>query len=101
MNDEQWSAWLERRRAESPPEQLADRVLQQIAEEQAIAPSTLSRVFVVERLAQVLLWTAASVVCVVRLYSTVGLLLPAFAFTEKPPEIPSGTDHAEHVASNW
>jgi hypothetical protein len=73
--------------------------MMRLAEQPAVPGA--ARLTLRQRLGYVLLWTAASLVCAVRLYSTVGLLLPQFAFAEPKPELPSGDDHVKSVASNW
>jgi hypothetical protein len=102
--EDAWERWLEQRRAMVPPEGLTDRVMA------AVQPAAMSSVVDSAqhparqtwwpRLAPYLLASAASVVCLIRLYSLVSLILaPSSAFTDHADVLPKDNPHVELVAS--
>uniref|UniRef100_A0A7C2NVS2 Uncharacterized protein n=1 Tax=Schlesneria paludicola TaxID=360056 RepID=A0A7C2NVS2_9PLAN len=76
--DEAWQDWLARRR-DGPRTGMADRIMsawQKEGTDAAVAqPAPSSRRGVFGRLIPYVLWCAAALVCVVRVYSVVSLLV--------------------------
>lgn len=102
-HDDVWNEWMNRNREHPPPSGLADRI--QIAVESSPAliineatmdprPRTL-----LQQIAPYLLLSAALVLCAARLYTTVGLLVPEFAFAAQPSSPQQGLNHVELVAA--
>jgi ferric-dicitrate binding protein FerR (iron transport regulator) len=100
-HDDAWEGWLNRRREHAPPAGLTDRIIANV--EQSCAASLPAAHAVPQpiplshRMAPYLLWSAAVIVCAARVYGTVGLLVPNFAFAVEPAE--QGTSHVELAAS--
>jgi len=90
-SDDAWQGWLAHNRERPPPEGLSDRVLARV---QAVPVQRASPSWR-ERWSAIALWTAATIVCAVRIYCTVGVLVPAFAFASPPvPSSPSAGERA-------
>lgn len=104
MNEQKaWDAWKAHQREHPAPSGLTDRILKRVEQarsQQEAAPVAAPSTTFAQRIAAFLLWTAAAVVCAARIYSTVGLLVPGFAFAADPVEQEQGTSHVELAASD-
>jgi hypothetical protein len=102
-HDEAWEAWRTRRRDHPPPAGLTDHILARVEQAHSQQPRATrvasSSGTLAQRIAPFLLWSAAAVVCAARVYSTVGLLVPGFAFAADPDDQEQGTSHVELAAS--
>ena len=102
-HDDVWNEWMHRNREHPPPSGLADRILIAVESSPALTmndatmdgrPHTL-----LQHIAPYLLLSAALVLCAARLYTTVGLLVPEFAFASPPSSPQQGSNHVELVAA--
>lgn len=90
--DEQLESWLSAKRDASPPEGFADKVMSSV--EQAAEPKRMvasvaaGKKSLVRRCVPYLIWTAAAVVCAVRVYSLIYLV---FAPTSEYSVVASDT----------
>jgi hypothetical protein len=104
MNENQhWDARLTRCREHPPPASIEEGTMQRNTAAAAVKviPPSRSSPTLAQRLAPFLLWSAAAVMCAARLYSTLGLLVPAFAFTPASPITARGVSDVELVASDF
>ncbi|MDP1798179.1 MAG: hypothetical protein Q8K78_11880 [Planctomycetaceae bacterium] len=102
-NEDAWNEWMNRNREHPPPSGLAERILIAVELSPALTindaaidrqPRTL-----VQQIVPYLLLSAALVLCAARLYTTVGLLVPEFAFAAQPASPQQGSSHDELVAA--
>lgn len=102
-NEDVWNEWMNRNREHPPPSGLAERILIAVESSPALIVNDATmdrqpRTFV-QQLVPYLLLSAALVLCAARLYTTVGLLVPEFAFAASPSSSQQGPNHVELVAA--
>ncbi len=102
-HDDVWNEWMNRNREHPPPSGLTDRILIAVESSPALIvnEATMNQQprALLQQIAPYLLLSAALVLCAARLYTTVGLLVPEFAFAAPPASPPQGLSHDKLVAA--
>ncbi|HUQ69506.1 MAG TPA: hypothetical protein VM165_08290 [Planctomycetaceae bacterium] len=100
--DDVYRDWLARGRSNPPPDGLTDRIMAVLPpspNDQPVARPTVSiRSWLGRRVIPYVLWCAAAVVCAVRVYSVMNVIIAPVATNSDETEL-KGTADERHIAS--